>query len=242
MKRILFKKIATVAAILVSLSVVSICNAGEPDGGSATITISDNFNDNAKNNTLWTQTAYGNSPYVPTINEVNSRVEVFIPAGARNSTTENSFGSYYYLNTNSPLNGDFDATVDFNLLTYSYGNGVSSGIYIRDANLARENSPNGTENYVFTWWDSFRRPHLVYVPTSDIQGSLRLKRTNSTSGQPIVTGYYKDVNGGWIQIGSATFTTLFPTGLAIQSRSQDNMFGHMDSKVTFDNANLIIFP
>jgi len=104
-------KMALVAALL-----LAICLLSAPSLLAFNYTITDNFNDNSINTSLWQAFSSGTGFNV---NEVNQQLEISLPG-----TTSGAAG---YL-SRCALRGDFDMQVDFTLLTWPSLNGTEVGL------------------------------------------------------------------------------------------------------------------
>lgn len=151
----------------------------------------EDFNENYINPLHWTAAVYGTGPQM---SAVNQRLEIGFPAWSSGG----DFGAK--LSTNFLFRGDFDVQVDFQLLTWPFGNGVRTALGIDWGFLY----PPGVERLSFGQSDYGGEPRESYLTdlngvvcgitgTSDMAGSLRLVRTGST-----LKGYR--YSGGWVLI------------------------------------------
>jgi hypothetical protein len=114
---------------------------------------SDNFNDNSLDTTAWLVASSGG----PTVAETNQRLEATVPSI--------SSGSMFFVNIamQCQARGDFDAQVDYVLLTWPSQNGVRIGLLIngvgamsltRPGYAAGESSwPGSSQSSTSpTWW------------------------------------------------------------------------------------------
>jgi hypothetical protein len=232
------KKLSFIKALVVSFLVISVCpiysalcHAG---------TISDNFDGTIINPRLWQPFAESQS------------VRVFQQGGELRIQIDG--GSVHHgagINSKFRLKGNFDATVDYRLISWPPANGVSLGF----------EGPSADSNQVFLIKrisfsaDEPQSPQEVYsasfqngedwsgsmVPTTDSQGSLRLTRVGS-----VLTGYFKQ-NGVWQQIASHDYSasgykewveiTLWAIGPPPAGQNVDIAFDNF--QVTYDQLNYI---
>jgi hypothetical protein len=169
----------------------SLCDAG---------TISDNFSSATINRRLWRP--FEESP-LQRVAQQGGELLIQID--------KDSSGQGAGLVAKFLLKGNFDATVDYRLVTQSTGNGVILGF---------EGPGGSSDNKVFLVKrislrpDDTRPDKEVYqasfndgswygneVATTDGQGSLRVTRVGS-----VLTGYYKQ-NGQWQQFASHDYST-----------------------------------
>lgn len=150
-------------------------------------TLWDNFNDNFINPSMWAVEIWNPGP---TVAEANGRLEITIPA----DTVDDVFAALYlkYI-----MNGDFDQQVDFDLLTWPAGNGVSIGLgssflfnVYRKSYSPAEGGPK--EEYLISCLGGT----LNNIPTTDTSGKLRLTRTGTR-----MEGFYWQ-NNDWQLIAS----------------------------------------
>jgi hypothetical protein len=140
-------------------------------------TFRDNFNDNSLASSWWTVTTTG----AATLAETNQRLEIGI--------TQN-LTSTGLMTLNMPASGDFDARVDYELLSWPAINDVrvvlqetldaSSGI----ASVTRFNHYVNNGDYYVTNFNNALYPS-PWISTTDLTGTLRFTRM----GQ-VFSGYY----------------------------------------------------
>jgi len=143
-----------------------------------------------------------------------------------------SGNGYMGLASRCKLAGDFEVQVDYRLAIWPAQN-------FHTVRLVASNLPDGgtglpgvyrnsyaDENYQFR--NQRGAAGLVSVPTSDTSGTIRLKRTGSTTSQPMLTGYDPHV-----MIGSAP-TTSDPTGFTIDFATP-SATAPGDVAIAFDN-------
>ncbi len=150
-------------------------------------TIIENFDNGQFNSNLFTINIEGTGPAVAV---ASKRLEITLPA-----TSAPSSGRYGgYLGLQSTLTGDFDAQVDFNLLTWP-SVGAAAGIMANNCEVARRYYAVNDGGEIYEAWLNgvdFK------VSTSDRTGTLRLKRTGTT-----MQAFYLNA-AGWQLIGSIT--------------------------------------
>lgn len=182
----------------------------------------DDFNDNTINPAWWNaQTLAG-----PTVQEVNSRVEVFVPGGSSASFFAAGLQSAYR------LTGDFDVQVDYALLSWPQHNGVRVGLTVSPVTgsgggVERVSRQSGEYDGAEDYCTDFGGQGLWTV-TGDTSGTLRLQRTGGT-----ISGYY--LNGGnWSLVSSAAISAS-DVNVSISGWSDPSIFGHQDVRFAFDN-------
>jgi hypothetical protein len=155
----------------------------------------------------------------------NNRLEITIPAGAQGE----GLGGYMVAKFN--LVGDFDAQVDYALLTSPWptDNGVGVGFLFRYVEVSRRDFIGSGEVYeaYLTEGTEFR------VGTSDISGKLRFTRTGNT-----LAAFYW--NNGWQDIGSHTKEEFgeYAEGFAIGGYTFHGEFGNQTASVALDNLQI----
>lgn len=138
-------------------------------------TFYDKFNDNFLN-PIWEYEIFGQGPSVA---EVNNRLEITIPA-----TSTGDLGVFispkFFINGDFGIKGDFDEQVDFNLLNFPAGNGISftmSGpVQFHIGRTTWQMQPGVWRHVYYVWYLDYP---MAYVETSDTSGKLRLKRTGN---------------------------------------------------------------
>ena len=183
--------------------------------------ITDDFNNNTRNVDLWSVLHDGTGGFVQW---ANGRLEMSIAADGA-SLDGSPIG--LHVGANCLLSGDFDAEVDYQLLTWPAGDGVNVGITAFFTNGSIDRATNAFGDF----YDAFLEPVFQSVPTEDQSGSLRLIRSGAT-----ITSYYRSPGGDWVQLASAPAQqTTAIVALAFKSYSE---FGHQEAKVAFDNFRL----
>jgi hypothetical protein len=208
----------------------------------------DDFADGLVDPFLWTAAVGGSGP---TVVENGGKLEVTIPAVSVADPVGTLMGAYTLNLQNVPLAGDFEAVVDYALVSWPAGSGVRVGFLGSKGGVERtgysswEYSGLGVppEEYIVDFratgdWVLQPQPALA---TADTSGRLRFTRVGNT-----LSGYYRQ-GGTWVLIGSFTGGTaaeplLGPPGyLGIGAWSGPGpFFGYQDVKVTFSNFKLIV--
>jgi dipeptidyl aminopeptidase/acylaminoacyl peptidase len=188
---------------------------------SRTFPLTDDFSANERDVDFWSLLHDGTGGFV---DWQNGRLELSITAdGAPEVGGGGSSSIGTHLGANCLLNGDFDAQVDYELLTWPSGNSVNVGInaFFTNGSIDRTTNAWG-ESY-----NSFIEPMFTSAPTTDTSGSLRVVRSGAT-----MTTYY-DSGGTWVALGSAP-AQPGPAIVALSFKSY-NDFGHQAARVAFDN-------
>lgn len=194
----------------------------------------DDFNDNHLDTFKWrTGTSAGAD-----LNETNQRLEMSIPSSSNN---EYVFSVY-------DMEGDFDLSVDFNIL--NWGGTISESVYGFGFNV--DLGPGYDQIYILRAFLGATQPGFegsnVYQSgdlnavgggnswgqtlTSDNSGSLRLKRSGTT-----FSAYYYDF--GWQLLGSknmgAGYDGYGAVGINLYSLAATGAYTNPYAKVAFDN-------
>ncbi|MBN2098115.1 MAG: IPT/TIG domain-containing protein [Dehalococcoidia bacterium] len=196
---------------------------------------SDNFGDNAINFSFWAAIEEGG----PTVAEVNGRLEITIPSTSRDPSAipEQGFRAGYI--SVAPVSGDFDAQVDFELLTWPSNNGVRVGIIaaqnpyeapgVQNFNAALERiSQTSGESYIS---DISTHATLKTAPTSDLSGRLRLVRL----GDAMSVLYWDSSLDDWAVLHASQGIPTADLYICLWSWSHDYAFGDKDALVAFDD-------
>jgi hypothetical protein len=211
---------------LVVLFLLFSCLLSAPALLAYTGTISDNFNDNNINTSLWQAFSSGTA----SVNEVNQQLEISLPG--------TSSGEAGYV-SRCALRGDFDMQVDFTLLNWPSGNGTESGLELSTL-PHRDNLIAGVGRSNLSSIDSYLSeiigPFFGFAPTGDLSGKVRINRTGDT-----ITSYYWDtVSLSWADILSHTDPVLAQDGVfdLVFGLNPDSMPGGFPVKMAFDNFQL----
>jgi hypothetical protein len=191
--------------------------------------LSDDFNDNAINPSLWKPFQQGSGP---TIVESNQRLEITLPAQSAEAPAPapDIFSAGY--TSVCRLRGDFDIQVGYTLPTWPFQNGVRIGLNVGFGGVGRI-SGGGLDASTFglreVYITNFTQGCCGFVNSGDLAGTLRLVRTGGT-----VSGYFLNSSNTWVPVGSSAATTA-DTGISLAAWSHDGFFTHQEVKVTFDN-------
>ncbi len=218
---------AAMLLILIPISGVFVANV---HAAAASPVLTDNFNSNSINLTLWQERVTGKGPSVVAANQ---RLEVFLPGNSSNDPASQVFGAG--LTSVCLLRGDFDIQVDFNLLVWPQSSGVRVGLWLRDSPVPIP----GVERTGFVPIDFPSLPRELYltdfgdgvqgVATSDLTGTLRVTRAGAT-----LSGYYLS-SGSWILIHSGPVANTGDSHFGLRALSHNAVFGNQDVKVAYDN-------
>jgi DNA-binding SARP family transcriptional activator len=191
----------------------------------AVMSISDDFEDGVRNVSTWHVVVAGTNVDVV---EQNGSLEIGIGAGATPGGAYNVIEGHY--GTMCTFPGDFDARVDYRLLSWP----AQSGVYLalnaffvnafveRWSQSAEEAGVDPLEVY-----GSFIQPRFSVVNTNDQQGSLRLRRKDR-----VITSYFLSA-GQWRMIDSARRTGGAVMG--IQLAANQGVSVQKTVRVAFDN-------
>jgi hypothetical protein len=181
---------------------------------------SEDFADGYVNQRDWYTFITGTSTAVA---ERNGRLEVLIGADAIAGGDYNVIDGQ--LGTTCRFPGDFDARVEFELLSWPSTNGVSVELaaFGRNGgvNVARSSKRWGEQ------YGSWLPPANFSVVTADLKGKLRLRRSAG-----VLTGYFWNFTR-WIKLGSGRNTGAFTLVLHAASNNED--FADAEVQVAFDN-------
>jgi len=193
--------------VLVTLSLLSTAHA---------VTISENFDNGQFNSQLFSLYIAGTGPSAMVVTD---HLEMTLPA----SSVVNSSGQYGCYLDGPFIAGDYDAQVDFNLLTWPTPNG-GAGILANDCEVSRRSW--GEEVYVAHFPDGTE----IRINTADTTGKLRLKKTGTT-----VQAFYWTASG-WALIGSSTNPEFGQgTNISLAAFNFPFQLTRQDIKVAFDN-------
>jgi hypothetical protein len=212
----LFKKLWFVGLVFLAIFI-------QPVSPSQAGTFYDKFDDNFLNPSAWDYWTNGEGP---TLAEVNNRLEMTIPA-----TSTGNLG--VFLSANFDIKGDFDEQVDFNLLSFPAGNGISftmSGpVQFHIGRTSWQMEPGVWRHVYYVWclgtdigWDE----------TTDTSGKMRLKRTGNK-----MEGFYWN-NNTWKLLGSYTDPQLGGPGGVGFGLGQNGPFSGQLVKIAFNNYQL----
>ena len=181
--------------------------------------IADDFADDFRDGTIWHQIVTGTSVDIrPSGGQLVVSIGADAVPGGPYDVIEGHYG------TQCSFPGDFDARVDFELLDWPDGGGVSVGLWAFFANAAvvRKNTTRWGDLYA-----GWVVPSNGDTSLPDRRGSLRVARVDGT----ITTFFWHD--GSWRTLASGRdrgTAVLGPTAQATR-----NEFGHEAVRVAFDN-------
>lgn len=180
---------------------------------------SDDFDDGVLNPGLWTLRREG----LPTLNELNGRLEITLPA----DSVGDRFG--VWLESVPKLVGDFEITVEFDHEVWPLNNGVRTGLTVRMGSqfysIERTCLSAATGQEVFL---SDIGGSITSVPHSATAGKFKIERESN-----VVTGYYR-TDSDWHALPSQTFPEADMEFL-LGGWSHDVYFGDQLTIATFDN-------
>ena len=174
----------------------------------------------------WNVTRIGVGPIV---HEANQRLEVALPADAREAPGIDYFRAGYL--STCRLRGDFDIQARYVLLRFKPLNGVRVGFDFDNKFAVERISFGPSEGFTDGDFYLTHGDSIIYTPTEDRSGKLRAVRENGT-----ISGYYFDTaSNSWQLIGSSSVTTDdLPFRISIWSH--DHAFAGMHTKVAFDDV------
>ena len=152
----------------------------------------------------------------------NGRLEITLLANAQPDAAWDQVGGHY--GTRCQFTGDFDASVEFELLTWPSGAGAYAGLsaYFANSAVVRQSSAQWGDRYA-SWVSGAHGG----IPLDDRQGKLRLRRVGG-----MITTYFW-YGGGWRTVVSNRSTGRATLGLQLQADGDE--FSHTDVRVAFDN-------
>ncbi|MCX5891311.1 MAG: hypothetical protein NTY36_17965 [Deltaproteobacteria bacterium] len=185
--------------------------------------ISEDFHNNTYNQNNFHISTQGTGPSTAV---TNNRLEITVPG---NSYGANGFGASIVTNFN--LFGDFDAQVDYTLLTWPSPAGFMVGLQTElpgNYTLFRQSyAPGGTGEV----YEAYLGGPDQKIATADSSGKLRLKRTGNT-----IAAFYWH-NNTWTPISSNTGAGIAgATGIFIFAFG--NQFQGKTVQVAFDNIRI----
>ncbi len=183
------------------------------------IRISDSFSNGVIDRQLWYVFATGTGEEVT---ERNGRLELSIRGDGVPGGDYNQISGQ--IGTHCHFSGDFDASVDYELLRWP----AESGVYVQlaaffdngVAGISRQS--HGGELYA-----AWVPPHSSTMPTADTYGRLRVRRVGNA-----VTTYYR-AERRWAVLERSLIPGTANLGLQVFSPARD--FGHADVAAAFDN-------
>lgn len=182
-------------------------------------TISDDFSRSSMDPLIWYPIGKENGAIFA---HRDGRLEITIAPDAQPNEQWNQVGGHY--GTHCRFTGDFDARVDFELLTWPTGSGVYAGLnaYFADAAVVRQSSAKWGDQY-----GSWVIPAATGVPLADLTGRLRMKRVDG-----VITTYFW-YGGGWRRLVSGVSRGTAVLGLQAQANGDE--FTRAEVRVAYDN-------
>jgi dipeptidyl aminopeptidase/acylaminoacyl peptidase len=175
----------------------------------------DGFDDGVRDVDVWGLLHDGVGGYFA---EANGQIELTLDAPEAPGEFVSSRVDFHCL-----LKGDFDAQVDYELLSWPPENGVNVQLhaFLEDATLARQSQPWGE---LYAAWTP---AGYADAPTSDTSGSLRLVRSGGT-----LTSYFRE-GGSWVTLNSTPASGA--TAILTLEASSYGTYSGQRVKVGFDN-------
>jgi hypothetical protein len=213
-----------------SISALSLLQVVASVTASTSIFISDDFNDNTIDTTLWDVTFAGTGAVVA---EQNGRVEFRLGV----NTSGNEFGASYV--TKQAMSGDFDVQVRFALLDWPDANGVRLGLGLSpDGGLVERISLSPTD--YFSPPGEYYLTHFLdgvhgFVPSGDAAGALRLTREGS-----VIRGYYHNGTDWTLIHAGPASTASSPLAFGIWSDTQ--AFSGLPVRAAIDDFRVTAIP
>jgi dipeptidyl aminopeptidase/acylaminoacyl peptidase len=163
------------------------------------------------------------------IDWTNGRVEITFAPDAQAYPGSTQIGVHTAFHC--VLLGDFDATVNYELLEWPAANNVLVFLnaFFADASIGRESRPWG-EQYA-----AFIAPNFGSAVTMDQSGSFRLVRAGG-----VMTASYRQ-DGEWVTLASAPASSD-PAIIALVGAADSGTFAAQPVKVAFDNFRLDAAP
>ena len=185
--------------------------------------LSDNFNDNYTDPSLWVASSDG--AVGPVVEEVNGMVQITFPANASQGGAAGFGGGYTSV---QGYTGEFDVRMDFQLLDWPQNNGVRIALVVGEweatHRLSKVYQWDGREAYVQT-----SSAGLTFINTTDTEGTLRMVRSGDT-----ISGYFWDPSLQWVEIGSGG-SAPGEKHIQLWAWSGDAFFGDQQVRIAFDN-------
>jgi hypothetical protein len=175
------------------------------------------------NRLIWHQIVNGTGVELA---ERNGRLEIAFQPDALGSGEYNFMGADY--GTSCRFLGNFDARVDYEVLEWPPANGVSIAF-----NLWFTSSPSfmiSRDSRAIEQYSTWHVPVGHSAPTTDVRGSLRLRRVGKT-----VSMLYEN-GSGWSSLG-AGWSDGAPM-ISLQAMATDESFGDQRVMIAFDNFSI----
>jgi hypothetical protein len=184
----------------------------------------DAFTGSTMNTQIWSLAAWGTGVDVT---QTNGRLQLTMHANATPDPRWNAMAGGYQ--TACTLTADFDARIEYSLLTWPAANGTVLGVNVswpgvgNVVNLVRKSVASGDEEYAFGAPSGDSRERV----TSDLSGGLRMKRVGTLITSYVLTGRH------WTAFASAHHSGAITLQAILWASGSD--FAHKDVTVAFDN-------
>ncbi len=200
-----------------AIHILDLANGTDEDLAFPTLNLAnpyvDTFDDNVRDVNVWQLLHDGVGGYFA---ETNGRMEMTIDGAAGTGISSR-------VDFHCVLKGDFDAQVDYALLTWPPANGanVQFDLFLDYATVGRQSQPWGEE---YAAWSP---AGYAAAPTADTAGSLRLVRSGTT-----FRSYYRH-DGAWVLLN--TSTAVGGNALLTLEASSTGNYTGQPVRVAFDN-------
>jgi DNA-binding SARP family transcriptional activator len=181
--------------------------------------LADDFSGEGRDPRIWEQVVTGTQV---DIGQQDGWLVVSIGAGSVAGGPYDVIDGHF--GTQCKIARDFDARVDYVLLDWPEGNGVSVALAAYDVGEVARASSGGDELYSGWIWPGVGG----VLPVGDVSGSLRIRRVNGR-----VTNYFRR-GDRWVEVSSGTSRAAAVT-IALSVWSTDPQFGHKPVRAAFDN-------
>jgi hypothetical protein len=157
-----------------------------------------------------------------TAEQTDGRLVFELPANAQFESQFNTVGVNYGTKCRFP--GNFDARVDFALLTWPPGNGASTSL-----TLYQRGPVMWIGRATWSQWGDYYNswPQGSNAQVADTSGTLRLARSNG-----VVTTFFQH-SGQWRKLGSQAVSGEIWLGLTLGTNA--DLWQHVDVSAAFDN-------
>ena len=191
------------------------------------VTISDSFNGDQIDGTIWYQVREGTGWEM---SQHNGRLELTFPPGTTPGPPYGNYGGH--VGTLCKLPGDFDARVDYTLVDWPPRNGMLAILwsFFLPGNEGWQSSRSSSAQWGEQYGSYTGPGRATSVPLDDTSGTLRLARRNG-----LVTAYFLH-NGHWQSLTSARNTSRAAIAVGASGSAGHNAaFGGQQVVVGFDN-------
>jgi hypothetical protein len=212
------------------LGALALALLAAPATASTTTTVSDDFNDNSTDTSLWDVVSLGSGD--SGVLEQNGRLEMRLGADA--SGGDSGFGVGYV--TKHTVPGDFDVQMSFSLLNWPSNSGARLGVGLSDvgAGVVERLSLSPTDYFPRTgdfYVTQFGDGVQGFVSTPDLSGGLRFTRVGAT-----MSGYYWD-GADWTLIHQGP-GPAHPSHISISLWSDNQVFADLEVAAALDDFHL----